>query len=82
MHFIGIIAKKLLEIDNLTESIVNDIYSFHLPKRIFVGIIKDSNLAVRRILPYTSYRSTREYRRVEMDDTDVLLHNKNRGQRT
>ena len=68
-------VKKCIKINNLSFCIIYNRNSAHWFERILVGVVKDSYFAIRCMLPYTAYRCCCQLWRVEMHDTNNLLHN-------
>ena len=71
-----ITGKEFVEIQQLSPRVVEDKHSVHLAERNGIGIVEHGNPAIRSMLPYTPYGGPRQFRRVEMNDANILLHKK------
>ena len=68
--------QKFPEVYELTSRIVKYSYSVHITERNRIRIVKHNYIAIRCVLPKTSNGGTSKFRSVEMNYTNILLHNK------
>ena len=73
---VRIMRKEFLEIQQLPLRVVDDGNPVHLSERKRIRVVEHRHLAVGSMLPHAPYRRPRQFRSVEMNYADILLHRK------
>lgn len=72
--FVLELVKELIKVYQLTFGIVNDLYIIeNILKRLFVGIVKDIDLAIRGVLSQRQYCAFGKTLCVEVHDNDIPM---------